>query len=48
MVGGPDASDAYTDSRGNYVQNEVACDFNAGFQGAVAALQSLSVRNITI
>nr|KAG5688844.1 hypothetical protein BaRGS_004521 [Batillaria attramentaria] len=36
LVGGPDQSDAYTDARDNYVNNEVACDYNAGFQTAVA------------
>ena len=36
LVGGPDQSDRYTDARDNYVNNEVACDYNAGFQTAVA------------
>lgn len=36
MVGGPGQVDDYTDDRGNYVNNEVACDYNAGLQGAVA------------
>lgn len=36
LVGGPDASDSYTDKRDNYVNNEVANDYNAGFQTAVA------------
>lgn len=45
LVGGPtDASDNYSDVRSNYVGNELACDYNAGFQGAVAALQSLAVQ----
>lgn len=48
MVGGPgDGNDgSYVDSRSNYQVNEVACDYNAGFQGAVPALQHLAVRGI--
>lgn len=38
LVGGPDASDNYDDSVSNYVNNEVACDYNAGFVGALAHL----------
>ena len=38
LVGGPDASDNYSDEITNYVNNEVACDYNAGFTGALAAL----------
>lgn len=40
LVGGPNAPDdkAYVDDRGNYVTNEVALDYNAGFTGALAAL----------
>ncbi len=41
MVGGPGKDDGYTDSRSDYVHNEVACDYNAGFQSAVAALAHL-------
>nr|KAG5688840.1 hypothetical protein BaRGS_004517 [Batillaria attramentaria] len=37
LVGGPDQGDGYKDQRSNYVSNEVACDYNAGFQTAVAA-----------
>uniref|UniRef100_A0A2C9JIX1 Endoglucanase n=1 Tax=Biomphalaria glabrata TaxID=6526 RepID=A0A2C9JIX1_BIOGL len=44
LVGGPGQSDDYTDDRSNYVNNEVACDYNAGFQTAVAALKSLWLR----
>jgi hypothetical protein len=40
-VGGPDANDNYVDSRQDYIQNEVATDYNAGFQSAVAALIKL-------
>jgi len=36
LVGGPDENDVYVDDREDYVSNEVACDYNAGFQGAVA------------
>lgn len=36
LVGGPDGSDGYVDSRQNFQSNEVACDYNAGFQSAVA------------
>merc|ERR1712150_39555 len=38
LVGGPDESDNYDDRRDDYIANEVACDYNAGFQGAVAGL----------
>jgi endoglucanase len=39
LVGGPSApDDKYTDSRGDYVMNEVATDYNAGFTSAVARL----------
>ena len=36
LVGGPDGNDNYQDSRSDYVKNEVACDYNAGFQSALA------------
>ena len=38
LVGGPDASDGYTDEVSNYNTNEVACDYNAGFTGLMAKL----------
>ncbi|MBO4927345.1 MAG: glycoside hydrolase family 9 protein [Clostridiales bacterium] len=38
LVGGPDASDGYTDVVSNYNTNEVACDYNAGFTGLMAKL----------
>ena len=41
MVGGPDKSDSYNDKRDDYVHNEVAMDYNAGFQSALAALLHL-------
>ena len=41
LCGGPtDASGSYTDVRSDYVGNEVACDYNAGFVGAAAGLYS--------
>ena len=36
LVGGPDGNDNYQDRRDDYVKNEVACDYNAGFQSALA------------
>jgi hypothetical protein len=36
LVGGPDENDNYVDDRSDYVHNEVATDYNAGFQSAVA------------
>jgi len=38
LVGGPDQTDAYADSRLDFVRNEVATDYNAGFTSAIAAL----------
>ncbi|WP_082310004.1 glycoside hydrolase family 9 protein [Nonomuraea sp. SBT364] len=39
LVGGPpDPDDAYTDKRDDYVMNEVATDYNAGFTSALARL----------
>ncbi|MDF9878643.1 glycoside hydrolase family 9 protein [Cellulosimicrobium cellulans] len=39
LVGGPGApDDTYTDSRSDYVANEVATDYNAGFTSALAFL----------
>jgi endoglucanase len=39
LVGGPSApDDAYTDNRGDFVMNEVATDYNAGFTSALARL----------
>jgi len=40
LVGGPDANDSYTDEVSNYVNNEVACDYNAGFTGLLAKMYS--------
>lgn len=36
LVGGPGSSDEYSDDISNYQTNEVACDYNAGFIGALA------------
>ncbi|XP_077996406.1 endoglucanase E-4-like [Glandiceps talaboti] len=38
LVGGPDANDVYTDNRQDYISNEVACDYNAAFQTAIAGM----------
>ena len=38
LVGGPGSNDEYTDTRTDYIANEVATDYNAGWQGALAAL----------
>jgi hypothetical protein len=38
LVGGPGQNDDYTDKRTDYVHNEVADDYNAAFQSALAAL----------
>jgi hypothetical protein len=41
LVGGPDENDNFADNRTDYVKNEVATDYNAGFQSAVAAIINL-------
>lgn len=38
LVGGPDSDDSYSDDIGNYINNEVACDYNAGFVGLLAKM----------
>ena len=38
LAGGPGKNDNYKDSRDNYQMNEVALDYNAGFQLCLAAL----------
>ena len=43
LVGGPDQSDNYKDDRTDYIMNEVATDYNAGFQSAVAGLKQLQL-----
>jgi hypothetical protein len=44
LVGGPNAASdtAYRDDRTDYISNEVALDYNAGFTGALARLAALS------
>ncbi len=41
LVGGPDLNDQYTDAIEDYVSNEVATDYNAGFTGALAKMMLL-------
>ncbi len=38
VVGGPTLNGSYEDVRSNYVLNEVATDYNAGFSGALAGV----------
>jgi endoglucanase len=38
LAGGPDSSDGYTDKIDNFVNNEIACDYNAGFVGALVKM----------
>ena len=38
LAGGPGADDSYLDDRSNYQMNEVALDYNAGFQLCLASL----------
>ena len=42
LVGGPDQNDDYEDIRSDYVHNQEADDYNAAFQGALAALIEIS------
>ncbi|XP_069943511.1 uncharacterized protein [Cherax quadricarinatus] len=42
LVGGPSEDDTYTDDRIDYIHNEVACDYNAAFVGALAALVEIN------
>ncbi|XP_045614938.2 uncharacterized protein [Procambarus clarkii] len=42
LVGGPAEDDSYTDVRTDYTHNEVACDYNAAYSGALAALIELN------
>lgn len=41
LVGGPTDDITYEDDRDNYIDNEVATDYNAGFTSALAALYAL-------
>ncbi|XP_059173976.1 endoglucanase E-4-like [Physella acuta] len=45
LVGGPEANDNYRDVRTDYVLNEVATDYNSGFQGALAGIVHLQAIN---
>ncbi|HET9958015.1 MAG TPA: glycoside hydrolase family 9 protein [Polyangiaceae bacterium] len=38
LVGGPDSKDVYEDKIDNFINNEVACDYNAGFVGLLGKL----------
>ncbi len=38
LVGGPNANDVYSDDRNNYIDNEVAIDYNAGFSSTLAGI----------
>jgi endoglucanase len=42
LVGGPGRDDTYNDKIDDFVSNEVACDYNAGFVGALAGLTDAS------
>jgi endoglucanase len=46
LVGGPDTQDLYVDDRNDYVKNEVATDYNAGFQSALAGLSSAQLKGM--
>ena len=39
---GPGSDDSYVDTRADYIKNEVAVDYNAGFTGVLAALEQSS------
>ena len=41
LVGGPNQNDQYVDKIDDFVCNEVACDYNAGFVGILAKMVSL-------
>ncbi|MCF6766563.1 glycoside hydrolase family 9 protein [Thiotrichales bacterium 19S3-7] len=38
LVGGPSVDGSYQDNRDDYIKNEVALDYNAGFTGALARM----------
>ena len=42
LVGGPNSGGGYTDSINDFQSNEVACDYNAGFIGALARMVSVN------
>nr|CAD7577201.1 unnamed protein product [Timema californicum] len=41
LVGGPGSNDDYTDTRQDAQHNEVACDYNSAYQGALSILVEL-------
>ncbi|XP_076085701.1 endoglucanase A-like [Mytilus galloprovincialis] len=45
LVGGPGRNDDYQDRREEFIKNEVACDYNAGFQTACAGLYHFAINN---
>nr|CAD7428643.1 unnamed protein product [Timema monikensis] len=47
LVGGPGANDDYEDVRSDYQHNEVACDYNAAFQGILAMFVELACYDYT-
>ncbi|ESO99349.1 hypothetical protein LOTGIDRAFT_231044 [Lottia gigantea] len=48
VVGGPDKFDHFVDDREDFIQNEVACDYNAGFQSALAGLNQQKYRQVNL
>ena len=42
-MGGPAIDDNFYDARDDYYQNEVTCDYNSGFQSAVAGRMMMMV-----
>ncbi|XP_045112944.1 endoglucanase A-like [Portunus trituberculatus] len=42
LVGGPSQNGDYEDKRDDFIHNEVACDYNAAFTGALAAMVEIS------
>lgn len=40
LVGGPEQNGSYVDDRGNYINNEVATDYNAGFTAMLCKMVS--------
>nr|XP_054749385.1 uncharacterized protein LOC129254871 [Lytechinus pictus] len=48
LVGGPNDRDEFVNDRSDYIQNEVACDYNAGFQSAVAGVKQLLMEGLIV
>ena len=46
MVGGPDINGNYNDKRDDYVNNEVAIDYNAAYQYSLAAVKTTIVEEL--